>query len=50
MEWELPITDRAKSEAKYGGHGGSKLRQFQSLRNFYYTRKHERPRRETETM
>ena len=22
--------DRAKSEAKYGGHGGSKLRRFQS--------------------
>ena len=22
--------NRAKSEAKYGGHGGSKLRQFQS--------------------
>ena len=25
-----PLTDRAKSEAKYGGHGGSKLRRFQS--------------------
>ena len=27
MEWDLPVTDRAKSEAKYGG---SKLRRFQS--------------------
>ena len=36
-----------KSEVK---HGGPKLRHFQSpLRNFYYTRKHERPRRETQT-
>ena len=44
------VTDRARSEAKYGGHGGPKLRRFQSpLRNFYYTRKYERPRRETET-
>ena len=30
MEWDLSVTDRAKSEAKYGGHGGSKLRRFQS--------------------
>ena len=30
MEWDLPFTDRTKSEAKYGGHGGSKLRRFQS--------------------
>ena len=30
MEWELPVTDRAKSEAEYCGHGGSKLRRFQS--------------------
>ena len=29
-EKKLPVTDRAKSEAKYGGHGGSKLRRFQS--------------------
>ena len=30
MEWDLPVTDRTKSEAKYDGHGGSKLRRFQS--------------------
>ena len=39
-----------KSEAKHGGYGGPKLRRFQSpMRNFYYTSKHERPCRETET-
>ena len=30
MECDLPVTDPAKSEVKYGGHGGSKLRRFQS--------------------
>ena len=46
MEWDLPVTDRAKSEAKYGGQVTSVS---VPLRNFYYARKHERSRRETET-
>ena len=48
IKWDLPVTDRAKNEAKYGGHGGCKLRRFQSPCAIFtiYTRKHERPRRD----
>ena len=43
MECDLPVTDRAKSEAK---HGFMFMSVLVSMRGLYGTRKHQRPRRD----